>query len=193
MILAVLAALALMAEIALMICVFVTGEKPRNTEKADALVVLGARVMPDGELSTTLEHRIETAYELYERGLAKAFVLCGARGADEPVTEAAAMREYLISRGVPEAAIYTEDQSENTLENLTNAKAILADAGMETAIVVTSEYHLQRALWLARDVNLPATGYPAPGPDLLINRLKARARESLSWINYFVRYKLLGG
>ena len=142
-----------------MTAVFVSGERERPVARADALIVLGARVMPDGELSTTLLRRVETAYDAYASGLAGALIVCGAQGLDEPVTEASAMYAYLKGRGVPEAAVFEEDQSFNTEENLSNARKIMEDHGMKTAIIVTSDYHLERALWLAQDA-LNCSGKP---------------------------------
>ncbi|MEG2387778.1 MAG: YdcF family protein [Clostridia bacterium] len=156
-------------------------------ESADVVIVLGARVMPDGELSTTLDYRIRTAYEAYQAGRVGALIVCGAQGADEPTTEAEAMAQYLYAQGVAKDKVFIEAESTDTRENLLNAKEIMEKAGYQSALLVTSDYHLQRALWIGQDVGLNAVGCPAPGPDLWYNQVKARLRETLSWINYFVR------
>jgi uncharacterized SAM-binding protein YcdF (DUF218 family) len=77
-----------------------------------------------------------------------------------------------------------EDKSTDTIENLDNAKAEMKARGLETAIVVTSDYHLTRALWLARDRGLDAIGAAAPGNITWGQRIESRFRESLSWVNY---------
>lgn len=169
----------------LMLAVYFAGEQKRPLVPSDAVIVLGARVMPDGELSTTLQHRIDKGLEVFRESGAPYLIVCGAQGADEPLTEADAMAQYLISEGVPESAILRDPTSFDTRQNLLNAKALMAENGLSTAIVVTSEYHLQRALWLARDVGLSATGQPCLGPNLRRNRIKANFRETLSWLNYF--------
>ena len=161
-------------------------------QKADVIVVLGARVMPGGELSTTLEHRIESAYEAYEKGLSDAFILCGGQGSDEPMSEAVAMAEYLYAKGVPLEKVFLEDQSVNTFENLRNAKAIMEANGMENALLVTSDYHLTRALWLTHDAGVEAIGYPAPGPNLRRNQLWARVKESASWVFFLLKFRVFG-
>lgn len=176
----------IVAASACMSVIFALEKKERQPEKADVIIVLGARVMPDGELSTTLEFRIQTAYEVYAQGFAENLIVCGAQGSDEPMTEALAMKEYLTSNGVPEANVFMEDQSLNTMQNLTNAKAIMEANGFKKAMIVTSNYHVERAVRLCRDAGIDATGVNAPGPLYWHNRMKARMRESLSWIYYLV-------
>jgi vancomycin permeability regulator SanA len=166
--------------------VFALEKKDRLPIDADVIIVLGARVMPDGELSTTLEFRIQTAYEVYARGYAKNLILCGARGKDEPATEAQAMKEYLLNKGVPTENIFMEDQSFNTMQNLINAKGIMEAQGFETALLVTSNYHVERAVRLCEDAGIRASGVNAPGPLYWHNRMKARLRESMSWAYYLV-------
>ena len=159
----------------------------RELHPADCIVVLGAKVYPDGHLSRTLLWRCDRAWELWRDGLAGELILCGGRGGDEPCTEAIAMAEYLRKRGVPGAQLHHEDRSVDTRENLRNASWIMAEHGWKSAILVTSDYHLQRALWLARDLGMNACGAAAKSNPRLRKRIKARLRESVSWILYFVR------
>ena len=161
-------------------------------QNADVIVVLGARVMPDGQLSTTLEHRMEAAYEAYEKGLSNAFILCGGQGDDEPMSEAVAMANYLYAKGVDKDRVFLEDKSVNTFENLTNARTIMEQNGMKNVLLVTSDYHITRALWLTHDAGVEATGYPAPGPDLRYNQLWARVKESASWVYFFLKFRVFG-
>ena len=180
----VVAAVGAVLELGLMGAVFVSEKTPRPLNKRDAIIVLGARIMPDGELSTTVLHRVQTALKAYQDGYGKLLIVCGAKGRDEPETEAGAMARWLTANGVPQSAIVVEDKSTDTIENLQNAKAEMKARGLETAIVVTSDYHLTRALWLARDQGLDAIGASAPGNITWGQRIEARFRESLSWINY---------
>ena len=181
----VLAAVGAVVELGLMGVVFLAEKTPRPLEKRDAIIVLGARIMPDGELSTTVLHRVQTALKVFSDGYAPLIIACGAQGADEPETEAGAMARWLIESGVPESDVVVEDKSTDTVENLRNARAEMAARGLQTAIVVTSDYHLTRALWLAKDQGLDAIGASAPGNITFGQRIAARFNESLSWINYF--------
>ncbi len=180
----VLAAVGAALELGLMGAVFLSEKTPRELTKRDAIIVLGARIMPDGELSTTVLHRVQTALKAYQDGYGKLIIVCGAQGRDEPQTEAGAMAAWLIAQGVPESAIVVDDQSTDTIENLKNAQAAMGARGLKTAIIVTSDYHLTRALWLARDQRLDAIGAAAPGNITWGQRIESRFRESLSWINY---------
>jgi uncharacterized SAM-binding protein YcdF (DUF218 family) len=180
----VVAAVGAALELGLMCAVFVSEKTPRTLSRRDAIIVLGARVMPDGELSTTLLHRVQTALKAYQDGYGKLIIVCGAKGRDEPETEAGAMAKWLLANGVPASVLVVEDKSTDTIENLDNAKAEMKARGLETAIVVTSDYHLTRALWLARDRGLDAIGAAAPGNITWGQRIEARAREGMSWINY---------
>lgn len=183
-------AIALIAGIAieggLMMAVFLCGQRTAQPRPADAIIVLGARVMPDGRMSTTLFHRVKVGFELYEQGYAPYMIVCGARGRDEPVSEAEAMAQYLTGRGVPQDKVLLDAQSGDTIENLANARRLMEQNGLSTAIVVTSDYHLTRALWICGDLDIDAQGVPAPGQLRWIKRMASRFRESLSWINYFL-------
>ena len=167
--------------------VCICAHRKRDLHAADCIVVLGAKVYPDGHLSRTLLWRCDRAWELWRDGLAGELILCGGHGGDEPCTEAAAMAKYLRERGVPGAQLHHEDRSVDTRENLRNASWIMAEHGWKSAILVTSDYHLQRALWLARDLGMNACCAAAKSNPRLMKRVKARLRESLSWILYFVR------
>ncbi len=182
----ILAAVGAVLILGLMCVVFYTEKTPRELTKRDAIIVLGARIMPDGELSTTVLHRVQTALKAYQGGYGKLIIACGAKGRDEPETEAGAMAKWLTAQGVPASDIVVEDMSTDTIENLQNAKAEMDARGLKTAIVVTSDYHLTRALWLAKDQGLDAIGAAAPGNITWGQRIESRLRESLSWVNYFL-------
>ena len=165
--------------------VCICARRRREVHAADCIVVLGAKVHPDGRLSKTLLWRCERARELWRDGFAGELILCGGRGGDEPCTEAAAMAQYLRERGVPDARLHPEDRSVDTRENLRNAQQIMAAQGWTRAIIVTSDYHLQRALWMARDLGMQAWGAGAKSNPRPLKRIKARSRECISWILYF--------
>ena len=90
------------------------------------------------------------------------------------------MREWLLARGVQESDVVAETGSFNTRENLRNAKAIMDERGLSQALVVTSDYHVARALMLCRQEGVAATGKGSPSkPEYFI---KNHFREGLRWI-----------
>lgn len=156
-------------------------------EPSDCIIVLGAHVWMDGRLSHALEYRCEAALQAWRDGVAPALILCGGQGKDEPCSEADAMRRYMIGRGVPESALFVDETSRDTRENLVNARAVMQTQGFRTCAVCTSNYHLRRALWQARDEGLDATGIAAPSTRDVVSFARGRLREACSWILYFLR------
>lgn len=154
---------------------------------ADCVIVLGARVWPEGQPSNALLYRCESALEAWREGRVSAMILCGGQGGNEPMTEAACMRNWLVENGVSEDALYLDEESENTVQNLDNAKTIMAAQGFRTAAVCTSDYHLRRALWIARDAGIDACGIAAASPRKVDSWIVGRLRESCSWILYWIR------
>ena len=88
---------------------------------------------------------------------------------------------------MPEDRVIAEDRPLNTRENLRNARAIMAQRGFRTAAVCTNDYHLTRALWIARDEGVEAVGIAAPSTRDIVSFVKGRLRETCSWILYFIR------
>ncbi len=171
----------------LLAAVCICAHRRRDARPSDCIVVLGAKVHPDGSLSRTLQWRCDRAYEVWRTGLAGEIIVCGGRGADEPHSEADAMAARLRELGVPDGRVAREDSSEDTVENLRRAGQIMAARGWRTAAIVTSDYHLQRALWIARDLGMDACGVAARSNPKPRKRIKSRLRETVSWMLYFVR------
>ena len=154
---------------------------------SDAIIVLGAQVKEDGTPSVALERRLTAALESYwqDRQL---IIVCGAQGGNEPRAEGDVMRDWLLARGVPDEDVIAETESFNTRENLTHAKAIMEERGLREALVVTSDYHVARALELCRQVGIPATGKGSPSkPEYFI---KNHFREGLSWVKFWLESML---
>ena len=180
-----LIALGVVAEGLLLLCVYIAGARNWPARKADVAIVLGARVMPNGGMSTVLLHRTMLAQQMYEQGDVGAIIVCGGQGHDEPASEADTMGAYLIAHGVPEGRLFREDASTDTIENIRNSMRIMEEQGFSSATIITSDYHLTRALWIARDQGLMAYGAPAKGANFLPKQLETHFRETLSWLNYW--------
>ena len=106
------------------------------------------------------------------------------------MTEAEAMKNYLVGKGVPEKDILTDPDSFNTNQNLRNAAKLLQDRPeIRKVLVVTSDYHVPRSLAIAGDMGFDACGMGSPcKPEYW---LKNHAREALAWCKYWGK-KYLG-
>lgn len=134
------------------------GERDDATYTEDAIVVLGAAVH-GRELSNTLASRLDAAADYHARNPTALIVVSGGQGPQEDVTEASAMREYLIARGLPPSAIVEENRSTSTEENFAFSKQIL-DARLAPGYrvaYVTNEFHVYRAGRIARSAGMIAT------------------------------------
>ncbi len=131
------------------------------------IIILGCGLKKDGAPSPLLRGRIERALEFSKKqeeatGQTAIFVASGGRGPNEPVSEAAAIKRYLIERGVPEERIVEEDLSTDTYENMKFSKEKI-DAIDPSASVAfsTTNYHVFRGGVFARRVKMRAVGMGA--------------------------------
>ncbi len=123
-----------------------------KTEKP--VVVLGCQVKNSGP-SLMLRHRLDATYAYLQEHQNVPVIVCGGQGADEPMSEAQCMYEYLVNKGISSERIYREDTSTSTYENLRNAKGILQQHGMGTDItIVTDGFHQLRADMIAKKLSL---------------------------------------
>lgn len=149
---------------------------------ADAMIVLGAQVNPDGTPSVQLEWRLSAALDVYKLKRTP-IVVTGAQGVDEPRTEASAMKEWLTARGVLPQDIRMDETSMNTRENIENAMRYMP--GVKDVLIVTSDYHLPRAMQVARDQGLNPSGIGSPIKQEYW--WKNHFRETLAWGKYYLQ------
>ncbi|WP_067696025.1 YdcF family protein [Nocardia jejuensis] len=126
----------------------------------DAIVVpgcglMGARVPP--LLASRLNRAIHIYWEEVAADRHPVIITSGGKGDDEAVSEASAMADYLIARGIPPESVAREEQSTTTRENLLFIKRLLGERGVSTRMVlVTSNFHVLRTAILARRLKLDA-------------------------------------
>lgn len=152
----------------------------------DSIIVLGAQVKPEGEPSVQLRWRLDKALEKYNASPC-VIVVCGAQGGNEPRPEADVMRELVIADGVPAADVYVDNTSMDTRQNMQNAKAILDGLGRSRPLIVTSDYHLPRALEIAADAGIvnPQGAGSLCRPEFEF-WAQNHAREALAWVKYWL-------
>lgn len=134
-------------------------------KQVDYLIVLGAGIRSE-EVTPLLKSRLDKALEYYQKNEDAYLVVSGGQGPDEPISEAAAMKKYLLSQGVDEDHILLEDQSTTTLENMTFSKKVIAEhwqkSGTPDVLFSTNNYHVLRGAVYARKAGLKAEGIGAP-------------------------------
>lgn len=133
-----------------------------NAEQSDVIIVLGAGLRRDGRAGDALWRRSLVAAQAYQEGFAPNIVCTGGVSENQTRSEASACREILIGEGVPPDAIVLEDKSHSTEENALNTRAIMAERGWNTAVVVTDSFHILRAGWIFSAYGIEHTRYPVP-------------------------------
>ena len=122
-----------------------------------AVLVLGAGVYGDGEPTGILEGRLRTALELYRAGKVRWFLVSG-DNRHATYNEPQAMRRWLVRQGIPPTRIVSDYAGLRTWDSLRRAQAVF---GQRQVVIVTSDFHLPRALYLADQMGLQAWGVPA--------------------------------
>jgi vancomycin permeability regulator SanA len=111
--------------------------------KADAAVVLGAKVFDDGRPSFALQERLETAIELYQDGWVSYLIMSGGTG-ENGRSEPACMSEYAQRRGVPAARIILDEEGDNTLLSARNCGRIARQHDFRGLLTVSQFFHCAR-------------------------------------------------
>lgn len=124
---------------------------------ADAIIVLGASVYPDGTPSGILQDRLDDGIALYFAGAAPKIIMSGDNGT-ESYNECWAMKQYAISQGVPSEDVFCDHAGFSTYETMYRARHVF---GVERIVVATQTYHLYRALYDAQGVGMEAIGVPS--------------------------------
>lgn len=127
-------------------------------EPIDLIVVLGAGLYRN-QVTQMLAWRLDRAVVLYQNHHGEPYiVVSGGTGEGDKVSEAEAMKAYLIEQHIPEDRIILEDQSHSTFENLNNTKELINNQAFKHIAIVTSQFHVLRGLRFAQILNMHAVG-----------------------------------
>lgn len=132
------------------------------SERADAIVVLGCRVLPSGRPTTAARRRAQKAAEAYLQGVAPHIIASGGRRWGSLI-EADTLRHEIVAAGVPEGAVTRELWSLTTHENAVFSAEILRRMGASRIAVVTCAWHAPRAIENFRAVGVNAFALPSAG------------------------------
>jgi len=125
--------------------------------KADCILVLGAGIRDNGTPSHMLEDRLKTGIQLYEMGTAPKLLMSGDHGRIG-YNEVGVMKSFAVQRGIPDSNVFMDHAGFSTYESLYRARDVFM---AKKIIIVTQEYHLYRALFIAESLGLEAYGVSA--------------------------------
>lgn len=150
---------------AIMVFIAVAATCDKAVGDEDAVIVLGCKVNENG-VSNSLKARLDTTLEYHSINPKAKIIVTGGQGSNEPMSEAEAMKRYLVEKGVSEELIYKEDKSTSTNENFENSKKILEKMFDDdyTACIITNSFHAYRSRCLAKLNGMSLTTYNAPTP-----------------------------
>lgn len=161
---------------------------------ADVLIVLGGGIRGTSP-TLTLKYRLDSAAEYLERNPGTLAIVSGGQGADEQVTEASVMRQYLINCGIDPNRILSEEASSSTEENFRFSKAMIDGLSAEgrlpaepAAVFTTTRFHVFRSELAAAREGLSAEGIPAKGVWYITPN--DYLRECVAIVVYFVLGKI---
>lgn len=143
---------------------------------AQVAIVPGALVQPNGKMSAMLADRVRQADALWKAGKVDRILVSGDHGAwvyDEPDT----MRKALVADGVPGRVIFEDHAGFDTWATMVRARNIF---GVHDAVVVTQGFHMPRALFLAHEAGIHATGLTADQHQWGYQGEKSEIREIFS-------------
>lgn len=134
----------------------VTLEEAAKLSDVDCAVILGAGVR-DGKPTPMLKDRLLTGIELYKSGAAKKLIMSGDHGSKD-YDEVNIMKSFAVENGVPDSDIFMDHAGFSTYETVYRAKEIFE---ADNIIIVSQEYHLYRALYIAEKLEVKAAGVSA--------------------------------
>ena len=146
------------AVFAIVECKIVKAMNTRPEQNLDYIITLGAAVR-DGEPTSPLVLRIDRTYAYMLENPHTIDIASGGQGENESMSEAVCIKKYLVEYGMNPDRILLEDKSTDTEENIANSFQMIPE-GKRTGIV-TSSFHIYRALAVARLQGYEAYAVPA--------------------------------
>lgn len=146
----------------------------QELDNADCILVLGAGVR-NNQPSPMLNDRLEAAIQLYQQGKAPKIIMSGDHGRED-YNEVGVMKEFAMNAGVPSCDIFMDHAGFSTYESLYRAKEIFQ---AKKIIIVTQDYHLYRALYIANQLNIEAVGV-ASNPREYSGQTMREIRETIA-------------
>lgn len=140
-----------------------------DTSKADKVFVLGYQ-LENNQMTSTLVSRVDKAYDYAKENPDSVIIVSGGVTGKNKVSEASLMKNALISFGLDEGRIITEENSKDTIENIKYCKNLISSG--EDVVIISSHYHCARIKLIAKEQGLEVKTIGANCPiNLLMNQL----------------------
>ena len=152
-----------------------------NERDIDCIIVLGAGIRGNGP-SPMLEDRLLTSVELYNKNISNKIIVSGDHGRVN-YDEVNVMKNYLIEKNIPSENIFMDHAGFSTYDSIYRAKEIFK---VKKAIIVTQEYHLYRALYIAKELDIEVYGVSST-KRIYGNQIKRDIREFAARIKDFIQ------
>ena len=149
--------------------------------KKVGLLLGTAKYVKGGWINLYYTHRITAAVELYKAGKIEYILISGDNGR-ESYDEPTLMKEDLMAAGIPESAIYLDYAGFRTLDSVVRCKRIFGELDI---LVISQQFHNERAVYIARARGIQAVGYNAQDVNAKYG-FKTRIREYLARTKMFL-------
>jgi vancomycin permeability regulator SanA len=158
-------------------------DKIDSLQEQKVAIIFGARIYSNGQPSPFLKDRVDGGIALYRAGKVQKLLMSGDNRVLE-YDEVTAMKKYAIAQGMPAGDIVLDYAGFSTYETCYRAKEIF---GVNSAILVTQDYHLPRAVYTCRKLGLDATGFAQPDWSRYKDAMpRTMFREYLAHIKMFI-------
>ena len=166
-----------------------TFSKKNYDTKSDVAIVLGVGTK-DGELSAVFKERMNHSINLLNQGKVNFILITGGYGKNETISDSKAGKLYAMKKRIPQNKILLEQASKITFYNIHNAKKIMTENSLNTALVVSDPYHMKRSIEMCKKVGITALPSPTPSTMYRTTKVKRRFLVNQTW-NYCL-YVLFG-
>ena len=156
-----------------------------------ALLLATSPITPGGAHNFYFDNRIKATEELYKAGKVDYIIASGGDytkdhkfGCDEP----AAIRDSLVTRGIPEDRIILDYDGTRTLNSIVKARQVYK---LDSVTLISQKYHNERAIYLSDKNGIYAIGYNAAPSHIRRNRIKNTVREIFARPKMFLDFVLI--
>ena len=162
-----------------------SANNPSDRAFADVIVIPGAAQL-DGTPGPVLQARLEQAVRLFRAGVAPLVITVGSGAPGDRTTEADSGRRWLIANGVPRSAVIALPEGRDTLSQTKLYVKEMRERSIKSVVIATDPFHCQRAMTMARDLEIDPFCAPVPdGPNSLDgSTYRYLIREAGAYLSY---------